>query len=221
MDLRTLIGTLIEAADKHADTLHELCGESSDDDTRESHNAYQAELDETNAAIEAGREWLGGLAPERPARIIIDMTGGVFNGAFSTTGAEILVIDNDDPENPRADVPGFGNGIWAGLEDAEVDPDVVNAAFDGIAWIDRDKAEGGEGEIHAKALVAGSIVDSTVLRAGADAPADTPGKVLAEFISDVEAVGIETVKQGWPDLAATFAKARAALAEHAERHLRS
>ena len=25
MDLRTLIGTLIEAADKHADTLHELC----------------------------------------------------------------------------------------------------------------------------------------------------------------------------------------------------
>jgi hypothetical protein len=98
---------------------------------------------------------------------------------------------------------------------------VVNAAFDGIAWIDRDKAEGGEGEILAKPLVAGSIVDSTVLRAGADAPADTPGKVLAEFIRDVEAVGIETVKQEWPDLAATFAKARVALAEHAEGHLRS
>ena len=221
MDLRTLIGTLIEAADKDADTLDELCGEASGDDTRENYEAYRAELDETNAAIEAGRAWLAGLVPERPARIIIDMTGGLFNGAFSTTPAEVLVIDSDDPEHPRADVPGFGNKIWAGLEDAEVDPDVVNAAFDGIAWIDRDKAEGGEGEIHAKPLVAGSIVDSTVLRAGADAPADTPGKVLAEFISDVEAVGLETVKQEWPDLAATFAKARAALAEHAERHLRS
>nr|WP_294563073.1 hypothetical protein [uncultured Rhodopila sp.] len=221
MDLRTLIGTLIEAADKDADTLDELCGEASGDDTRENYEAYRAELDDTNAAIEAGREWLAGLAPEWPARIIIDMTGGLFNGAFSTTPAEVLVIDSDDPEHPRADVPGFGNEIWAGLEDAEVDPDVVNAAFDGIAWIDRDKAEGGEGEIHAKPLVAGSIVDSAVLRAGADAPADTPGKVLAEFISDVEAVGLETVKQEWPDLAATFAKARAALAEHAERHLRS
>jgi hypothetical protein len=54
-----------------------------------------------------------------------------------------------------------------------------------------------------------------------DAPADTPGKVLAEFISDVEAVGIETVKQEWPDLAATYAKARATLAEHAQGPLRS
>ena len=98
----------------------------------------------TNAAIEAGREWLAGLAPERPARIIIDMTGGVFNGAFSTTDAEILLIDSDDPENPRADVPGFGDKIWAGLEDAEVDRDLVDTAFDGIAWIDRDTAEDGE-----------------------------------------------------------------------------
>jgi hypothetical protein len=48
--------------------------------------------------------------------------------------------------------------------------------------------------------------------AKADAPADTPGKVLAEFISDVEAVGIETVMQEWPDLAATYAKARDVLA---------
>jgi hypothetical protein len=221
MDLRTLIGTLIEAADKHADTLHELCKESSDDDTRESHDAYQAELDETNAAIEAGRAWLAGLAPERPNRIIVDMTGGVFNGAFATAPVEVLVIDSDDPANPRAGVPGFGDRIWAGLEDAEVDPDRVDATCDGIAWIDRDAAEDGEGEIHAKPRVAGSIVDSTVLRARADAPADTLGKVLAEFISDVEAVGLETVKQEWPDLAATFAKVWASLAEHAERHLRS
>ena len=152
MDLRTLIGTLIEAADKHADTLHELRKESSDDDdASESDDAYRAELDETNAAIEAGRAWLAGLAPEWPARIIIDMTGGLFNGAFSTTPAEVLVIDSDDPEHPRADVPGFGNEIWAGQEDAEVDPDVVNAAFDGIAWIDRDTAEDGEDENDASA----------------------------------------------------------------------
>jgi hypothetical protein len=146
MDLRTLIGTLIEAADKHADTLHELCKESSDEDVRERHDAYRAELDETNAAIQAGRAWLAGLAPERPNRIIVDMTGGVFNGAFATVPAEILVIDSDDPENPRAGVPGFGDRIWAGLEDAEVDPDRVDAAFDGIAWIDGDMAEDGEDE---------------------------------------------------------------------------
>jgi hypothetical protein len=141
MYLRTLIGTLIEAADKHADTLHELCSESLNDATKESHDAYQAELEETNAAIDAGRAWLAGLARNR---IIVDMTGGVFNGAFATIPAEILVIDSDDPENPRAGVPGFGDKIWAGLEDAEVDPDLVNTAFDGIAWMDRDKAEGGE-----------------------------------------------------------------------------
>jgi hypothetical protein len=225
MDLRTLIGTLIEVADKHADTLHELCVESSDDDdTRESHDAYRAELDGTNAAIEAGRAWLAGLAPEPPARIVIDITGGVFNGAFSTTPAEILVIDSDDPENPRADVPGFGDAIWAGLANAEVDRDLVDVAFDDIAWIDRDKAEGGEDEMLAKARFPDSVVAVAVPPAAADAPADTPGTVLAEFISDIEAVGIETVKQEWPDLAATYAKARAALAEHtehAERHLRS
>jgi hypothetical protein len=58
MDLRTLIGTLIEAADKHADTLHERCSESLNDATKESHDAYQTELDETNTAIDAGRAWL-------------------------------------------------------------------------------------------------------------------------------------------------------------------
>jgi hypothetical protein len=150
MDLRTLIGTLIEATDKHADTLHELCIETSCDDNRERHDGYQAELDETNAAIEAGRAWLAGLAPAQPNRIIIDMTGGVFNGSFSTTDAEILVIDSDDPANSRADVPGFGDKIWAGLADAEVDPDPVNAAFDDIVWIDTKKANGGEDDSDAK-----------------------------------------------------------------------
>jgi hypothetical protein len=141
------------------------------------------------------------------------MTGGLFNGAFSTTPAEVLVIDSDDPEHPRAEIPGFGDKIWAGLESAEVDGDLVDVAFDGIAWIDRDGAEGGEDKIHAKDRIRGSVVDSTMPPAKADAPADTPGKVLAEFISDVEAVGIETVKQEWPDLAATCAKARDVLAQ--------
>jgi hypothetical protein len=221
MDLRTLIGTLIEAADKHADTLQELCKESSDDDTRQSHDAFRAELDEIDAAIEAGRTWFAGLAPDRPNRIVIDMMGGVFNGAFATAPAEILVIDSDDPENPRADVPGFGDKIWAGLEGAEVDPDRVDAAFDDIAWIDRDKAEGGKDEMHAKARFPESVVAIAVPPAAADAPPDTQGKVLAEFISDVEAVGIETVKQEWPDLAATYAKARAARAYYVPGPLRS
>jgi hypothetical protein len=221
MDLRTLIGTLIEAADKHAGILHELCIETSCDDNRESHDAYQAELDETNAAVEAGRAWLAGLAAAQPNRIIIDMTGGVFNGSFSTTNAEILVIDSDDPENPRADVPGFGGKIWAGLEDAEVNPDLVNAAFDDIVWIDTSKADGGEDENHEKAQDPSGAANGTLAPTSAVTPADASGKVLAEFISDVEAVGIETVKQEWPDLAATYAKARATLREHAERHLQS
>jgi hypothetical protein len=161
MDLRTLIGTLIEAADKHADTVHELCGESSDDDIRERRDAYQAELDETNAAIETGRAWLAGLAPALPNRIIIDMTGGVFNGSFSMTDAEILVIDSDDPENPRAKVPGFGDKIWAGLADAEVDPVLVTAAFDDIVWIDTSKADGGEDENHEKAQDPSGAADGT------------------------------------------------------------
>ena len=220
MDLRILIGTLIEVADKHADTLQELCVESSDDDdTRESHEAYQAELEGTNAAIEAGRAWLAGLAPEPPARIVIDITGGVFNGAFSTTPAEILVIDSDDPENPRADVPGFGDAIWAELADAEVERDLVDAAFDDIAWIDRDKAGGGADEMRFPDSVVAIAVPPGDSRCTGRHPG--PGTVLAEFISDIEAVGIETVKQEWPDLAATYAKARAALAEHAERHSRS
>ena len=31
-------------------------------------------------------------------------------------------------------------------DDAGVNPDPINVAFDGIAWIDRDEAEGGEDE---------------------------------------------------------------------------
>ena len=46
----------------------------------------------------------------------------------------------------------------------------------------------------------------------ADAPGDTAAKVLAAFIADIEAVGVETVRQDWPDLIVTYERARAALA---------
>lgn len=70
-----------------------------------------------------------------PVRIIVDMSGGVFNGASATVPADVLVIDTDDPENPRANLPGYGDAIWVGNEDVDVDPDKVNAAFDGIVWL--------------------------------------------------------------------------------------
>jgi hypothetical protein len=47
-------------------------------------------------------------------------------------------------------------------------------------------------------------------------PADTAAAVLAEFVRDVEAVGIAVVRQDWPDLLVTYPKARAALARSAE-----
>ena len=46
----------------------------------------------------------------------------------------------------------------------------------------------------------------------ADAPGDTAAKVLAAFIADIEAVGVEAVRQDWPDLIVTYERARAALA---------
>ena len=50
-----------------------------------------------------------------------------------------------------------------------------------------------------------------VLPALADTPDDAPLKVLAEFVVDIEAVGLETIGQDWPDLVVTYEKARAAL----------
>lgn len=36
-------------------------------------------------------------------------------------------------------------------------------------------------------------------------------KILAEFIADVEAVGVATVEQEWPDLYATYERAKATM----------
>ena len=41
-------------------------------------------------------------------------------------------------------------------------------------------------------------------------PGDTVAKVLAAFIADIEAVGVEAVRQDWPDLIVTYERARAA-----------
>jgi hypothetical protein len=76
-----------------------------------------------------------------PVRVIVDFSGGVFNGAVSTVPTEVMVIDTDDEENPRAYVPGFGEEVgqgrvsWAGVEDAKVDIKLVNDAFDKIVWV--------------------------------------------------------------------------------------
>lgn len=44
-----------------------------------------------------------------------------------------------------------------------------------------------------------------------DAPDDATLTVLAEFVADIEAVGVATISQDWPDLIVTYEKACAAL----------
>jgi hypothetical protein len=77
-------------------------------------------------------------------RVVVDMTGGLFNGATSVLPLEILVIDTDDPEHVRANVPHFGDGIWADTCSAEVNPEAVNAAFDGFTWLCDDESASGD-----------------------------------------------------------------------------
>jgi hypothetical protein len=50
-----------------------------------------------------------------------------------------------------------------------------------------------------------------VLPAPADPPANAPARVLAAFVRDIEAMGVERATATWPDLAATYEAARAAL----------
>jgi hypothetical protein len=77
--------------------------------------------------------------PVRVNRVIVDMTSGLFNGATSVLPLEVLVIDTDDPEHVRANVPHFGDSIWASTCSAEVNPEEVNAAFDGITWLEENE----------------------------------------------------------------------------------
>ena len=51
-----------------------------------------------------------------------------------------------------------------------------------------------------------------VLPVVADVPGDAAAKLLAAFVTDIDAVGAETVRAHWPDLIVTYEKARAALA---------
>jgi hypothetical protein len=131
MELREIVGTLIEAADKHADNLHELVMESDG----EARAAYQGELDKTNEAVDAARQWLAIPENGKPPRVVADFTGGLFHGAYSNVAVGIIAVDSGDKENPRANVPGFGDAIWAEIQDADVDPGNTNAAFDGAVWL--------------------------------------------------------------------------------------
>ncbi len=54
-----------------------------------------------------------------------------------------------------------------------------------------------------------------VLPAAASPPDGALATALAEFIRDIEAVGVETVREDWPDLVVTYEKARRAVAASA------
>lgn len=93
---------------------------------------------------EKGRGWWDTSKDDdddKPVRVVVDFSGGVFHGALATVACEVLAIDEDDEANPRATVPGFGSQsvepwpIWAGIEKADVKPTEVNRAFDGIDWL--------------------------------------------------------------------------------------
>jgi hypothetical protein len=86
------------------------------------------------AAIEAMKP--EGTAPV--VRVLIDLSGGLFESVISTVPVEVMAVDEADQANPRARLPGDDFDVWAEIQEAEVDPDRVNAAFDGIKWIDED-----------------------------------------------------------------------------------
>ena len=73
--------------------------------------------------------------------MLVDFSGGLFHRALATAPVEVMAIDTDDSENPRAKVPGFPAEIWANVQDATVEPCTVNAAFDGIEWLSEDAKE--------------------------------------------------------------------------------
>ena len=73
----------------------------------------------------------------KPRRVIIDISGGLFETAYANAPIEILAIDELDHGNVRAIVPGFNgvHSIWAQLQEANVQPELVAEAFDGITWL--------------------------------------------------------------------------------------
>ena len=63
--------------------------------------------------------------PIPPVRVIVDISGGVFQGAEATVPTEVLVVDCTDAESINAVVPGYtgvhtSDDIWAGIEAAEI-----------------------------------------------------------------------------------------------------
>lgn len=85
--------------------------------------------------LTAAHKWLDEPSNGKPIRIVVDITGGLFEAAYATVPVEVLAIDSDDTEHPRASIPGFGNRIWASFDGANVAPDLVNTAFDKCEWL--------------------------------------------------------------------------------------
>ena len=88
---------------------------------------YRTERDLT--ALKTGGQWceVEGVSavPIPPVRVIVDISGGVFQGAEATVPTEVLVVDCTDAESINAVVPGYtgvhtSDDIWAGIEAAEI-----------------------------------------------------------------------------------------------------
>jgi hypothetical protein len=92
----------------------------------------QEQRREQESALEMVHQLLRDGMP--PVRVIVDISGGTFNGVLATVPCEVLAIDQDD-ENNNATVPGYTGEIWAGKETAQVAPAAVNMSFDGIEWL--------------------------------------------------------------------------------------
>lgn len=79
----------------------------------------------------------------KPVRVVIDMSGGLFHGATSDGPVEIMVVDAEDEDHPRAHVPDYpgpnNRPIWAEIQSASVDPEHVCAAFNGATWLPNEE----------------------------------------------------------------------------------
>lgn len=141
MELREIMGALMSAAEKVASDLDELIGDVKSDEP-EAAEKYSEQLTETEAALEAARAWLANPENGKPVRVVVDFSGGLFNDASSNVPVEVLAFDTDDERNLRAHIPIIcDNHIWSSIHDGDVDPDYVNAVYDGAVWLDDPEDE--------------------------------------------------------------------------------
>lgn len=87
-------------------------------------------------------------------RVIVDFSGGVLEGIRSNVPCEVIVLDSDDEIHQQQAVPGYpsvlsgATGIWAAKRTPSVEPEFVDAAFDGFTdnepWDPSDNPDNGE-----------------------------------------------------------------------------